>query len=392
MTEPKSILLLRADAIGDHVLASGLLPLLRERWPSARITILCPALVSGLFSACPFVDRVIPFHPASVRRRVNRLRLRWLLRHRYDLAVNTVFSRDTLVDFLARRVRAKRFVAFQGDASNQSVERLRKRDHAYSELLQTPSESMHALDPLNALARHLGLKGDVKPTAWFSREDLESATRMMEERGFETNALLAFFPGSGTVHRRYLEYGDALRAFLEVRPSKVIALGSVSDRSLAEEALQGLPAESLNLCGETSLGQAAAILSRCRLAMGAESGLAHLAWAVGTPQAIVLGGGHYGRFMPRSPTTTVACLPMDCYGCNWNCTMDRPHCIQDLPPETLAAAMIAAWDGRAESPRIHYPDPSTAPAGHSVLPPSLPGGLPALPIAIPLRQPGPPEA
>ena len=63
--------------------------------------------------------------------------------------------------------------------------------------------------------------------------------------------------------------------------------------------------------------QSAALIKRCRLVIGAETGLAHLACAVGTPNVILLGGGHFGRFMPYAATTTVVCLPLECYGCNW---------------------------------------------------------------------------
>lgn len=384
---PRDILLMRADAIGDHVLASGLLPLLKGAWPEARITVLCPELVADLFTACPFVAEVIPFNPRTVRLKRNRLLLRWRLRHRYDLALNTVFSRDTLVDFLARRVRADRFVAFQGDASNQSPERFQKTNRAYTELVEVPAGPLHALDQHAALARHLGLSGSGEPQAWFTEKDQSTAETLPLEGEF-----LAFFPGSGTAERRYAGYGGALKAFLEARPAQIVALGSAADFLLAEEAMEGLPATCLNLCGKTTLPQAAAILSRSRLAMGAESGLAHLAWAVGTPHAVVLGGGHFGRFMPKSPLTTSACLPMDCYGCNWDCRFNRPHCIQDLPPLVLSQAMIAAWDGPSEAPRIYFPLPSPAPDGHGAPLPPMPGNAPFLPSAIHLRPHAPPEA
>jgi len=388
MTDPKRILLLRADAIGDHVLASGMLPLIKAKWPKAHLTVLCPVLVADLFKACPFVDQVIPFRPHSIRSIWSRIGLRLSLRRCYDLALNTVVSRDTLVDFLARRMRARHFLAFNGDDSNQSRERLIRNNRAYTELIDVPTAPMHALELLALMAHKLGLNGELKPSAWFSEADQAWADGIFREHGFQQGEVLAFFPGSGTPHRRYPGYEKALRAFLQERLVPIIALGSAGDASLADDCLQDLSAPTLNLCGKTTLPQAAALLSRCRLGVGAESGLAHLAWAVGTPQAIVLGGGHFGRFMPRSPFTTTACLPMDCFGCNWDCRFDRIHCIQDLPPEVLTRAMEAAWDGPADTPRILHPDPSPAPLGHATPPPPLPGGLAPSITAIRLRPPG----
>ncbi len=385
MTDPKRILLLRADAIGDHVLASSLLPLLKAKWPRAHLTVLCPALVADLFQACPFVDQIIPFQPGTIRNHWNRMRLRWRLRRPYDLAVNTVFSRDTLVDFLARRVRAKRFLAFNGDSANQSRERLTRNNPTYTELVEAPAIATHVLDRLGQMARTLGLEGELKPQAWFSDADKAWADRLLKEHGIQPGQALAFFPGSGTPQRRYPGYAQALRAFLHERPTPILALGSPADASLAVDCTRELKAQVLNLCGKTTLPQAAAILARCRLAVGAESGLAHLAWAVGTPHAVVLGGGHFGRFMPRAPLTTSACLPMDCFGCNWDCRWDRPHCIQDLPPDTLTAAMTAAWEGSETALKIYIPEPSPAPEGHAAPVPPLPNARAALVIPVPNR-------
>lgn len=388
MTGPKSILLLRADAIGDHVLASGLIPLLRARWPETVVTVLCPALVADLFRSCPMVDRVIAFDPRRVKRKKQELMLRWALRHRFDLAINTVFSRDLLVDSLARRVRAKRFVAFKGDTSNQSAALLRRHDSAYTELVDAPEAPLHALDKLDLMARHLGLDGTVEPAVWLTRDDHEAAERVFRENNLSPDSTLAFFPGSGTPIRLYPGYGSALGGFLAARSAKVVALGSAADAPLAAGFLQDLPGSGhVNLCGRTGLREAAALLARCRLAMGAESGLAHLAWAVGTPQAVVVGGGHFGSFLPRSPITTTACLPMECFGCNWDCRFDRPHCIQDLPPEVLMQAMIEAWDGPSALPRVFHPEPSTSPQGHAASIPPLPGGTAILASKVLVRDP-----
>ncbi len=381
MSKPKHILLFRADAIGDHVLASGLLPLFREAWPASRITVLCPASVADLFGACTLVDRIVQFDPARVRTAGRRLKLRWSLPRRYDLAVHTAHARSLLGDFLARQVRAERLVGFRGEASNQNEALLRRHDRAYTELVDAPAEPRHALDWLDLMARHLGLPGTARPVVWLSEADSARAEALLAPLPAGLDRL-AFFPGSGTPIRRYGGYLEALRAFLAARPAAVVALGAEADRAWAAEILGGLPETPvLNLCGRTTLREAAAALQRCRLAMGAESGLAHLAWAVGTPQAAVVGGGHFGAFLPRSALTSAACVPLSCFGCGWDCRFERPHCIQDLPSTTLAAAMAGAWDGADDRPRIFHPVPHPLPA-LACGPPPLPGGRAARIIGV----------
>ncbi len=124
----------------------------------------------------------------------------------------------------------------------------------------------------------------------------------------------------------------------------MIALGGAEDSAMNLSNLNDAGVRSVNLSGKTTLLQAAAILRRCRLAVGAETALAHIACAVSTPNVVLLGGGHFGRFMPYSALTTVACLPLACYGCDWKCKYDRVHCTWDMDPSVLSAAFSHALD------------------------------------------------
>jgi ADP-heptose:LPS heptosyltransferase len=82
----------------------------------------------------------------------------------------------------------------------------------------------------------------------------------------------------------------------------------------------------LNLAGKTTLIDLAELIRAAKLLIGNESGAVHLAAAVGTPSVSIVGGGHYGRFIPydiAADDECVAPIPvihrMECYGCNWKC-------------------------------------------------------------------------
>ncbi len=106
------------------------------------------------------------------------------------------------------------------------------------------------------------------------------------------------------------------------------------------------------MSGKTTLRQSAAILRRCRIAVGAETGLGHLACAVGVPNVIVIGGGHAGRFMPYSSTTSLATLPLECFDCDWNCKYQRAHCVMDVAPEVVEFAVRETLRKKADKPRL----------------------------------------
>jgi len=58
------------------------------------------------------------------------------------------------------------------------------------------------------------------------------------------------------------------------------------------------PARKRESRRKTTLRQVAAFCATAAFTSGAESAGAHIACAVGTPSVVVLGGGHFGRFLP----------------------------------------------------------------------------------------------
>jgi glycosyltransferase involved in cell wall biosynthesis/Tfp pilus assembly protein PilF/SAM-dependent methyltransferase len=66
----------------------------------------------------------------------------------------------------------------------------------------------------------------------------------------------------------------------------------------------------------------------------------------------LLGGGHFGRFMPYSPLTSSVALPLDCFDCNWRCKHKRAHCIKDVSPGLLTEAIRQTLDQGSPRPRV----------------------------------------
>jgi len=97
--------------------------------------------------------------------------------------------------------------------------------------------------------------------------------------------------------------------------------------------------------------------------IGNETSGIHIAAAVGVPAVGILGGGHFGRFLPypnsiESPKPEAVFHAMECYGCNWNCS--QPHvrgeavpCIRSVDVQDVMAALGRALQ-RIGGSRSHY--------------------------------------
>ncbi len=134
--------------------------------------------------------------------------------------------------------------------------------------------------------------------------------------------LVAIHPGAGAAVKlwpaeRYAQVADALA---ERWDAVIILTGSRGELGLAWAVAAAMRADPLVAAGETTLGQLAALLMRCDLVIGSDSGPLHLAAAVGAPTIHLYGPANPALFGPWAPGKEAAhraiVSPMACVPCN----------------------------------------------------------------------------
>jgi heptosyltransferase-2 len=105
---------------------------------------------------------------------------------------------------------------------------------------------------------------------------------------------------------------------------KILVLGSGGDRELCAGIVRHLGDAGNNLAGETSLMEAAALLGRCALLVTNDTGLMHLAVAVGTPTVAIFGPtSRELGFVPPGPLARIVETNLPCRPCT---TIGRRNC------------------------------------------------------------------
>lgn len=352
------ILYVRTDAIGDNLLSMPIVRQIKETYPTSEITVLCQAQIAELYAPSPYVDRMISFDKqradadAAYRSGI----IRQLQKLRADIALNPVYSREPLTDLFTLGSQAKTRIAFQGNLCNITATEREKHNPFYTQVLPDSLGNKSELDMHRIFLNAIGIDAPpLQPRLHLTEQDEAFADQWFKTENLKPEKTIALFAGALNEVRRYHHYGDALSPVCRENDFAVIALGAAGDAAINQENLDQVDNNgTINLCGRTTLRQAAALLKRCRLAVGAETGLAHMACAVETPNVLLLGGGHFGRFMPYSPLTTVACLPLDCYRCDWKCAYSQAHCIQGVNPPVLTGAIRRALAESTHRPRIIF--------------------------------------
>ena len=270
------ILFVTSTRIGDAVLSSGLLSHLVTQYPEARITVACGPGPAPLFAAVPGCARVIPL----VKR---PLSLHWL--GLWARTVTTLW--DLVVDLrgsgLAWMLPAR-------------ARRVLRRDRA----------PRHRVEHLAAV---LGLSSPPAPKLWIAPEKEAEAQRLIPAGA----PVLALGPTANWAPKTWP--ADSFFALTErltgadgILPGARLAVfGAEWERETADPLLRALPEDrTIDLTRGIDLATIAACLRRCALYIGNDSGLMHMAAAVGTPTLGLFGPSPALHYAPWGPHTAVA--------------------------------------------------------------------------------------
>jgi glycosyltransferase involved in cell wall biosynthesis/ADP-heptose:LPS heptosyltransferase/ubiquinone/menaquinone biosynthesis C-methylase UbiE/Tfp pilus assembly protein PilF len=347
----KRILFVRTDSIGDAVLASSMLEPIRKRCPQAKLAVLCQQHVAELFVACPFVDAVICYDRKKMDEAGERAQiLAEISEFGPDVVLNAIRSRDHFSNELAQMVRGARHIAIEGDLNNISTADHARSLDGYEFLIPSPGGHITELGHHANFLSGLDIKGkDLQPVVWTAPADEILADAFFQQRNLDPMRTMAFFPFTQHEVKDYTDFIGALESFSDWN---ILILGGPEKKAQCDQLAEKLPGHVYNLAGRTSLREMAAIIRRCRILVGSDTSGPHFACAVGVPNVVLLGGGHFGRFMPYSPLTSIVALPLACFGCNWRCPHVHAHCVKDVSAEVLAEAIRQTLEKSAAKTRV----------------------------------------
>jgi len=168
--------------------------------------------------------------------------------------------------------------------------------------------------------------------------------------------LVAIHPGSGeySLARRWPldRFAQVADALMERRGVQVVLLGGPDEAELTQSVASLMRHEAIDLGGKTSIPVLAALLRECRLFVGNDSGVMHLASAVGTPMVAIFGPSNPLAWGPWGPSHEVVQVDLECSPCIYRgfrlgrlegC--ENPECINQVSPEMVLAAAERLWQG-----------------------------------------------
>jgi lipopolysaccharide heptosyltransferase II len=319
------ILVIRPDHLGDLLLTTPVLRLLRQRYPQAHITALLGPWGAPVLAHNPHVDEIItlpfpgfargpkpsPWQPYGLLRHWARR-----LRGQYDLALILRFDHwwgawlahlagvPWRVGYAVPEVAPFVSHAVPYRVGRHEVEQnlvLGIRDW----VLGTGESLDESYSPVDF------------PLEFYVSRQAEKWANAFLHSG-EGVSPIAVHPGAGAAVKLWRVEGWAAvaDALAQETGAPVLLTGSQAEQTLCGEIARRMKTSAQVMAGQTTLDQLAALFARCQLVLGPDSGPLHLAVAVGAPTVHLYGPVDKATFGPwgaperhRVSTSAWPCVP-----------------------------------------------------------------------------------
>jgi heptosyltransferase-2 len=363
---PRSIVVIRLDQLGDVVLTTGLFRELKRHYPEARVTAVVPEPFTPLLATNRNVDEIVALRiggarwlPASLRQLASVLSLyRARLRHRrFDLAISPRWDVDeSLATLLCLLVNAMRRAGYTSQTTRAKA-RLNFGFDAAFDLVAPPGELLHEADRSVRVLRALGCEPEsARPEVFVTESDRDFATAHLSQH-HEEELLVALGVGARAPGRRWPldRYADLIHALNQHRQIVPVIVCALEEKAEAEALASKLAIRPYIFCG-LPLRSTCAVLERCDLFVGNDSGPAHLAAAVNCPTLVVsrhpidgdvLHPNGPARFAPRGARVKIVQPKSGSDGCDGFCRETAPHCILQVTVAEVACTARALLAERA---------------------------------------------
>ncbi|MFI5264896.1 MAG: lipopolysaccharide heptosyltransferase II [Candidatus Kapaibacterium sp.] len=319
-----SILIIRLSSLGDIILTTPLLQEMRRKYPEARIDLVVKKEYAGIVSQFPWLSNIFALDTIKGTEEIQRLNGEFKnagFDHILDLHNN----------FRSNRLRK---------GLTGKIHIINKRTFKRWLLVKTK---------INLLKDEPDIIGRFFETGK-SLGISDPGTGVTFEKDFQTSSLkkAALCPGAKHWNKRWPpEYYVEVAKDLIAKGFRIEFFGSAEENDYVSNIASQLPQNKItNFCGKLLLAEIPARIAECSLAITNDSGLMHVASAVGIPTIAIFGPTvrEFG-FMPRNKNVQIVeNLNVDCRPCTTigldHCPKGHFRCMKEIMPEIIFTNII----------------------------------------------------
>lgn len=370
----KNILVIRLDVLGDNIMSTAFLRELKRNCPQGSITLLVRRQLYSLYKNSPYVTHIALYNQDSVdglsidtEEDITNAKVKiskfvtseHKMQENFDVVIN-------LCTLLGGRSGIEAFLLMFASKATCRIGRInsfeilgpmhyRMLNDLFSVISYEVEEKHEVLYMLDMITKCGGKVNSDRIEVWPEPSDVFFAKNVLKYDSHTSKKIIAIglvgsIPSKNWPVEKYIMAmrGIAKRYFDD--DILYVLIGGKDASSAANELIQVNIFNDVNildLTGKTDLSQCAAILKLCDLYIGADTGVMHMAAAVGVPVVELginlpdssIGDGAVPERMGAWGVPTIALSPQKALGnCSRLCTYGAPHCITQITVEEVVEA------------------------------------------------------
>ncbi len=343
----RKILVSRIDHLGDVLLATCALPLLKKAYPEAKIDFLAGEWSKDLLSNNPYVDEIIVYncilqnrsgslwqrvtsHAASFLRTLKKIR-----EERYDLAIDLRSYFGNSVPLLY--ISGVRYIVGYGTGGFGF---LLDREVQYR---AGRHEVIHITDLIKSVGVDV-IDEEARPIYEIPVPAAQQAERLLRSKGMgPEEPFIAIHPGTADKKKEWNIPGwQTVIACLKERHAKVVFCGGPDDTNTIKSILSGVTGDgAIDLSGTLPIEVLGAVFKRASLVIGLDSFPAHLAAAVRTPVLVLWSGiNDAAQWRPYGTNVRIVKRDVPCAPCYRSKGCEYMTCMDISPEDVLEMVRV----------------------------------------------------
>lgn len=324
-SRPDSVLLVKLDLIGDFIIWLDAAKEFKTLYPEKQIVLYANAVWAPVADRLPYWDRVVSVDVTRLRGDA-LYRLRLLCKTHicgFDIAIQPTYSREYAVELIIRASNARQRIGHLGDLNNISSANKVITDSWYTQLVPLDAHQEVELNINAQLIRELGNKSFKSRTPSLTKF-VDLPAKLLVKKPY-----CVIVPGAswGAKMWPFENFADLARELYLKRSLNIVLCGTPSEWEICDRIARLSGVNVVNFAGQTTLIEMIEVIRNARLLIANDSASIHIATATRTAAVCIVGGGHFGRFLPYQPEIcedhqvlpALSYSRMNCYGCRWRC-------------------------------------------------------------------------
>ncbi len=338
-TAPRKILIIRMSSIGDVVLATPVIRLLKQNFPNCEIDFVIKWQFANILTAHPFINRILIFDKNDATYSLKNIR-KQIIDKKYDLIVD--LHKNIRSFYLTIGTGAATVVRYKKDALRRflfvkfKIKPKRKFLPVYQRCLASLS--------------FLGIQDDFAGPDFFIDQAIQSdiAKKYAKYLDEYASLIIGVAPGASFKTKRWLPEGfaEVIDRLVNEKNAGIILFGNKEDRNITRSLRIKHRTGVLNVAGELSIVETAALMKHCQIVLTNDTGLMHIATALGKKVVAIFGSTteELGFFPYNTEFSVIQNNSLKCRPCSHigrkKCPKKHFKCMKEISPKRVYDTVV----------------------------------------------------